>query len=84
MLLLLWSRASLILFALFFSSGLPPVDDLLGQVLSLQHWDFVLVYFAVGALFALIAFSISVVSIPLILDRRTEMMVAAITSVGTL
>jgi len=83
-LLLLWSRASLILFALFFSSGLPPVDDLLGQVLSLQHWDFVLVYFAVGALFALIAFSISVVSIPFVLDPRTEMMVAAIRSVRTL
>ena len=83
-LLLLWSRASLILFALFFSSGLPSVGDLLGQVLSLQHWDFVLAYFAVGALFALIGFSISVVSIPLILDRRTETIVAAITSVRTL
>lgn len=83
-LLLLWSRASLILFALFFSSGLPSVDDLLGQVLSLQHWDFVLAYFAVGALFALITFSISVVSIPLILHRRTETIVAAVTSVRTL
>jgi uncharacterized membrane protein len=83
-LMLLWSRASLIVFALYFSSGLRSVDDLLGQALSVEHWDFVLTYFAVGALFALIAFSISVVSIPLMLDRRCDAIVAAITSVRTL
>jgi len=83
-LLLLWSRASLILFAIFFSSGLPSVDNLLGQVLGREHWDFVLTYLAVGAIFALIAFSISVVSIPLILDRGTDAIVAAIASVRTL
>src|SRR5262249_5705429 len=30
-LMLLWSRASLIVFALYFSSGLPSVNDLVGQ-----------------------------------------------------
>ncbi len=83
-LMLLWSRASLIVFALYFSSGLPSVDDLLGQALTLEHWDFVLTYFAVGAIFAQIAFSISVVSIPMMLDRRTDAIVAAITSVRTM
>ncbi len=83
-LMLLWSRASLIVFALYFNSGLPTVDDLLSRVLSLEHWDFVVTYFAVGAVFALIVFSISVVSIPLMLDRRTDAIVAAITSVRTL
>ena len=83
-LMLLWSRASLIVFALYFESGLPSVDDLLKRVLSLEHWDFVVTYFAVGAVFALITFSISVVSIPLMLDRGTDAIVAAITSVRTL
>jgi len=83
-LMLLWSRASLIVFALYFSSGLPSVADLLGRVLSLEHWDFVLAYFAIGAIFAVIVFSISVVSIPLMLDRRTDAIVAAITSVRAL
>lgn len=83
-LMLLWSRASLIVFALYFSSGLPTVNELLGRVLSPEHWDFVLTYFAVGALFATIAFSISVVSIPLMLDRDTDAIVAAITSVRAL
>jgi uncharacterized membrane protein len=81
-LMLLWSRAALIVFALFFSSsGLPTIKDLLGQVLSVRHWDFVVTYFAVGAIFAQIAFSISVVSIPMMLDRNTDAIVAAITSV---
>jgi uncharacterized membrane protein len=46
-----------------------------------RHWDFVVTYFAVGAIFAQIAFSISVVSIPMMLDRNTDAIVAAITSV---
>ena len=83
-LMLLWSRASLIVFALYFSNGLPSVDGLLGQALSPEHWDFVLTYFAVGAIFAQIAFSVSVVSIPMMLDRRTDAIVAAITSVRTM
>jgi uncharacterized membrane protein len=83
-LMLLWSRASLIVFALYFDSGLPSLDDLLNRVLSVQHWDFVVTYFAIGAVFALIVFSISVVSIPLMLDRRTDAIVAGITSVRTL
>ena len=83
-LMLLWSRAALIVFALYFSSGLPTVQDLVGQVLSVKHWDFVVTYFAVGAIFAQIAFSISVVSIPMMLDRDTDAIVAAITSVRTM
>jgi uncharacterized membrane protein len=80
-LMLLWSRASLIVFALYFSTGLPSAADLLTQMLSLSHWDFLLAYFAVGAIFAQIAYSISVVSIPMMMDRQTDAIVAAITSV---
>jgi uncharacterized membrane protein len=80
-LMLLWSRASLIVFALYFSNGLPSAADLLTQTLSLEHWDFVLTYFAVGAIFAQIAYAISVVSIPMMMDRHTDAIVAAITSV---
>ena len=83
-LMLLWSRASLIVFALYFSTGLPSLDDLLGKTLSLEHWDFVLTYFTIGAVFAQIAFSISVVSIPMMMDRHTDAIVAAITSVRSM
>jgi uncharacterized membrane protein len=79
-LMLLWSRASLIVFALYFSTNLPSVKDLLLQTLSLEHWEFLLAYFALGAVFAQAAFSISVVSIPMMMDRKTDAIVAAITS----
>jgi uncharacterized membrane protein len=81
-LMLLWSRASLITFALHFSSGgIPRVDHFLEQVLSVEHADFVLTWLAVGGLFALIVFAVSVVSVPLMLDRGTDTIVAALTSV---
>ena len=39
--LLVWARASLVTFALFFSSGMPTLQNFLGRVVSLQHWVFV-------------------------------------------
>lgn len=82
--MLVWARASLVTFALFFSSGMPTLSGFLGQVVSLEHIDFVLTYFAVGALFATIVFALSVVSVPLMLARGTDTVVAAITSVRAL
>jgi uncharacterized membrane protein len=82
--MLVWARASLITFALFFSSGMPDLSGFLGRVTSVEHWDFVLTYFAVGAVFATIVFAMSVVSVPLMLARGTDTVVAAITSVRAL
>lgn len=82
--MLVWARASLVTFALFFSSGMPSLSGFLGRVASVEHWDFVLTYFAVGAVFATIVFALSVVSVPLMLARGTDTVVAAITSVRAL
>lgn len=82
--MLVWARASLVTFALFFSSGMPSLTGFLGRVASLEHWDFVLTYFAVGGAFATIVFALSVVSVPLMLARGTDTVVAAITSVRAL
>jgi uncharacterized membrane protein len=82
--MLVWARASLVVFALFFSTGMPTLAGFLSQITSIEHWDFVLTYFAVGAVFALIVFALSVVSVPLMLGRGTDTIVAAITSVRAL
>jgi uncharacterized membrane protein len=82
--MLIWARASLVTFALFFSSGMPSLDSFLERVVSPEHWDFVATYFAVGGLFAAIVFAISVVSVPMMLDRGTDTVVAALTSVRAL
>ncbi len=79
--LLVWARASLVTFALFFSTGIPTLTGLLQRVVSLDHLDFVLTYLAVGLVFAAIVFAVSVVSVPMMLDRGTDTIVAALTSV---
>jgi len=82
--MLVWARASLVTFALFFSSGMPTLKNFFGQVVSADHVDFLITYFAVGSVFASIAFAISVVSVPMMLDRGTDTIVAALTSVRAL
>ncbi|MDH4113990.1 MAG: DUF2189 domain-containing protein, partial [Burkholderiaceae bacterium] len=79
--LLVWARASLVTFALFFSSGMPTLKNFFGQVISAEHVDFLVTYFAVGGVFATIVFAVSVVSVPMMLDRGTDTVVAALTSV---
>jgi uncharacterized membrane protein len=82
--MLIWARASLVTFALFFSSGMPTLQSFLAQVVSVDHLDFLATYVAVGALFATIVFAVSVVSVPMMLDRGTDTIVAALTSVRAL
>lgn len=82
--LLIWGRASLITFAMFFSSGLPELKDFLAQIISLEHLDFVITYLVVGGIFATIVFSISVVSVPMMMDRDAETFAACFTSLRVL
>jgi uncharacterized membrane protein len=77
---LLWGRASLVVFAVFFNTGMPSTTGVLQAVFSPQNWSFVAVYLVVGGVFAALVFSTSVVSIPMILDRDTDALTAGITS----
>jgi uncharacterized membrane protein len=63
---------------------MPTLKGFIGQVVSVEHLDFLFTYFAVGALFAAIVFAVSVVSVPMMLDRGTDTIVAALTSVRAL
>lgn len=69
---LVWARASLIVFALFYQNELPNLSGFLSQVLALENLEFLMVYFGVGLLFATIVFALSIVSIPLMLDRNQD------------
>lgn len=77
---LLWGRASLVVFAVFFNTGMPSTTGVLQAVFNPQNLEFVLVYLVVGGAFAALVFSTSVVSIPMILDRDTDALTAGITS----
>jgi uncharacterized membrane protein len=78
--LLIWARASLIVFALFYTGEMPSVEGFLGQLVSLDNLEFLFAYLCVGGFFAVLVFAISVVSVPMMLDRDTDGIVAVLTS----
>ncbi|MDB5928440.1 MAG: integral rane protein, partial [Polaromonas sp.] len=78
---LLWGRASLVVFAVFFNTGMPSTTGVINAVFNPGNLEFIAVYLAVGGLFAALVFSTAVVSIPMILDRDTDAVTAAITSI---
>ncbi|MEX2454910.1 MAG: DUF2189 domain-containing protein, partial [Rhodospirillaceae bacterium] len=70
-----------LLFALFFGAGMPPLGELFGSLfLTIQGVVFLSVGTALGAILAFAAYSISAVSIPMILDREADVMTATIAS----
>lgn len=77
---MLWARASLIVFALSFN-GMPDFRSSLLALFDAQNLNFIIAYVAVGAVFAGIIFAISVVAMPMILDRQTDAITAGLTSV---
>jgi len=79
--LLVWARASLVVFALFYTHEMPSVQGFLAQVLSLDNLEFLVAYFCVGGFFALLVFAISAVAVPMMMDRDTDGIVAVLTSV---
>jgi len=81
LLMLLWMRAAVIVYALFF--GLRPFPGLYHIVSMLfttaTGWTMLVTGTLVGGLFAAFSFAISVFSIPMLLDERVD----ALTAMGT-
>ncbi len=76
---MLWGRAALVVFAVSFD-GMPDFKGSLLMLLDAEHLGFIVTYLAVGAVFAGLIYSISVVSIPMILDRPVDAITAGLTS----
>jgi uncharacterized membrane protein len=86
LLALAWMRLAFLLFFLFF--GLRPMAPeamtMLDTILAPENLDFLLIGTATGAVLAAVAFAISVVSMPLLLDHReANVMTAILTSLRT-
>jgi uncharacterized membrane protein len=82
--MIVWARVSVVLFALFSTSEFPTVQSMIAQIVSLSNLEFVLVWVGVGFVFASLVFSITVVSIPLLLDRGGDTMMAIFASARAL
>jgi uncharacterized membrane protein len=79
---LLWGRASLVVFAVFFNvPGMPTTAGVVQAVFDPRNWQFIGVYLLVGGVFATLVFSTCVVSIPMILDRDTDAITAGLASI---
>jgi uncharacterized membrane protein len=73
-----WGRLSGLLVAVTLPS-IGPFSNLLSWQ-SLAAPEFIALYFAMGLILAAVVFSISVVSIPMLMDRKVDILTAAFTS----
>ena len=84
MLLIAWERISAILVGLFLVENVPAVENLYAVLLtSGDHLTFVIAYSLFGLLFAAVVFALSVVSLPMMLDRKVDIATALVTSLWT-
>lgn len=82
LLMLLWTRAAVLLWSLFFGvTDFPGLDNAIGILLGTPYgWAMLVVGTAIGGLFAAFAFSISVFAVPMLLDRHVDALTAMATS----
>jgi uncharacterized membrane protein len=76
---MIWSRATLVIFAVTFD-GMPDFKGSLMALLDPQNLNFIIAWLGVGAVFAGLIFSASVLSIPMLLDRPVDAITAGLTS----
>jgi uncharacterized membrane protein len=77
-----WMRVSVVVFALFFTDNLPDLSLILSPTfLTDENLTFLVVWLGSGAAFALLVFAVSVVSIPVMLDRDADTFLAMFVSV---
>jgi uncharacterized membrane protein len=76
---MLWGRAAMIVFAISLD-GVPDFSQPLASFLTEEYITFAVVYTLVGSMFAGLIFAISVISMPLLLDRPVDAVSAALLS----
>jgi len=81
--LFVWLRMALLIYALFYGLSPLPIDALLADVFTTTRgFSFLLVGNAVGAAFAFVVFSITVVSFPYMLEKNVDPVTAVALSVS--
>lgn len=77
--MIVWARVSVVLFALFGTHNYPDLKDMITKIVSFENIEFLMIWSGVGFVFASLVFAISVVSMPMLLDRGADTM----ESIGT-
>ncbi|MFD2739984.1 DUF2189 domain-containing protein [Sulfitobacter aestuarii] len=84
-LFMLWMRAAVLIWALFFGiAPFPGSDEIVATLFTTPTgWALLLVGGSVGALFAAFSFAISVIAVPMLLEERTDALSALGISMAT-
>ena len=84
LLMLLWMRAAVLIYALFFGlRPFPGLDHVAAMLFTtFEGWAMLAVGGAVGGLFAAFSFAISMFAMPMMLDRRVDSFTAMGTSIS--
>lgn len=76
-----WERISAILVGLFLKSDIVTSQGFsLTLLLAPEHMGFIVPYFLIGGVVAALVFALSVVSLPMLLDRKVDLITAIVTS----
>ncbi|MGB0697405.1 MAG: DUF2189 domain-containing protein [Rhodospirillaceae bacterium] len=79
--MLAWIMLALVIFAMFFGGNPPALDSFFGDVLTApQAAPFLVVGTLVGGMLATVAFTVSAISLPMVLDRDVTAVTAMATS----
>ena len=82
--MIVWARVSVVLFALFGKHNYPELTDMISKIMSMDNLSFLGVWAAVGFVFASLVFAMSVVSMPMMLDRDADTIEAMVASAKAL
>ncbi len=78
-----WQVASVVIVAVFYKGRpLGPVDMMIEVLVNPQHYLMFFIYLGAGAVLAAVVFALSVVSMPMLVDRRCDLLCALVTSVN--
>ena len=82
LLMLLWMRAAVFVYAIFFGvTPFPGIEHIAGMLFGTPYgWLMLITGTAIGGIFAAFAFSVSVFSVPMQLERRVDALTAMATS----
>lgn len=81
---ILWERAAAVMFALSYGGDMGYAQHFVKEVfLSGKYWTVVIAWLLSGMVLASFIFSITVIGMPMVIDRNTDIVTAMITSVRT-
>jgi uncharacterized membrane protein len=79
----LWQVISVVIVALLYKGPpLAPLDMIIQVLINPQHYLMFFVYMGAGGVLAAVVFALSVVSMPMLIDRRCDLISALVTSVN--